>query len=382
MRLTPLVLIAILLSCTKNSDVLQEATPTKSKDGPESCHFGQQVFHASRRVPLPPGKRRPPKGSTPTPAPAGPVILLDFDGHFVTQTSWNVNGDFQCLPANLTTEEAAAIQNRVTEDYSPFQVTITTDEAVYNAADPYKRMRVIITETWEWFGKAGGTSYLNSFSWGDNTPCFVFSSLLGYEVKKIGEAASHEAGHTLGLRHQALYTDCVYTSEYHSGQGTGETSWAPIMGNSYYRNLTTWANGPNPYGCTALQDDLSVLGGMLGFKADGHGNVLSSATPLSTTTTGMINSGTDADFFIYRAAARATISVVPFNHTSHEGANMDIQLKVYNNAGVLLQAINDPLLITATLALDPGTYYLQVEATDNAYTTRYGMLGRYSININ
>ena len=374
--------MVILLSCTKSSEVLKDTTPTKSATEPESCHFGQRAFSNTKRTLLSPERRKPPKGNTPTPAPTGPVILLDFDGHLVSQTSWNVNGDIACSPANMTTEEALSILNRVTEDYSPFNVTVTVDEAVYNAADPYKRMRVIITETWEWFGKAGGTSYLNSFTWGDNTPCFAFSSLLGYEVKKVGEATAHEAGHTLGLRHQALYTDCVYTSEYHNGLGTGEISWAPIMGNSYYRNLSTWSNGPNPYGCTALQDDLAILSGMLGYKADDHGNTISSATVLLATTTGIINTNSDIDFFTVNTSAAITVSIVPFNYSTNEGANLDIQVKVYNKDGTLLHTINDPLLLSSALNFVPGTYYMQVETVDNLYATRYGMVGRYAININ
>jgi len=324
------------LSCTRNSGELKDTAPTKRKGEPETCHFGQQLFNSAKRSALPSEKRRPPKGGLPAAGPAGPVLLLDFDGHLVSQTSWNVNGDISCGPANMTTEEAASILNRVSEDFSPFNVTVTADEAIYNAADPYKRMRVIITETYEWFGQAGGTSYLNSFTWGDNTPCFVFSSLLGYDVKKVGEAASHEGGHTLGLRHQALYTDCVYTSEYYSGQGSGETSWAPIMGNSYYRNLTTWSNGPNPYGCTALQDDLFLLAGTLGYKGDDHANTISGATALTASLSAVINSIADTDFFAFSTASAATVSVVPFNHATNEGANLDIRLNVYNKQGALV----------------------------------------------
>ena len=84
-------------------------------------------------------------------------------------------------------------------------------------------MRVILTVTHEWYGSAGGVAFVGSYSWGDDTPCFVFSGLLGYNVKNISEATAHEAGHTLGLYHQASYdANCVKTSDYHYGQGAGE----------------------------------------------------------------------------------------------------------------------------------------------------------------
>ena len=142
-------------------------------------------------------------GTTPPPLPN--VILLDFNGQYVANTMWNVNGPISCAPANLTSEETTLILQRVVTDFTPFNITVTTDEAVFSAANPAKRMRVVITESWEWYGQAGGVSYINSFTWGDNSPCFVFSSLLGYSVKKIAEACSHEAGHTTGDTMTAVY---------------------------------------------------------------------------------------------------------------------------------------------------------------------------------
>lgn len=380
MRVVPLVLMALLLSCTRQYDMPQKSNRAPQDSKPETCDFGQKVFNTTQRAPLPPERRKTPGGSNTTPAAA--VILLDFDGHLVSQTSWNVNGDINCLPANMSAEEMTSILNRVAEDYSPFNVTVTTSESVYNSADPYKRMRVVITESWEWYGQAGGTSYLGSFTWGDNTPCFVFCSLLGYDVKKVGEAAAHEAGHTLGLRHQSFYTDCVYNSEYNSGSGSGETSWAPIMGNSYYRNLTTWYNGPNPYGCTALQDDLAVITGVLGYKPDDYGNAFSSAATITSSVNGLLNSNTDVDCFVLKVVDTNSISIIPFNYTTNEGPNLDIQLKVFNKAGALLAAVNDPSLLMATLTLGAGTYYLQVEAVENSYTSRYGLLGQYALSVN
>ena len=77
----------------------------------------------------------------------------------------------------------------------------------------------------------------------------------------VAECCSHESGHAVGLSHQSRYdgVNCATPVEqYNSGIGTGEVSWAPIMGNSYYKNMTNWNNGPTPYGCTNLQDNLST----------------------------------------------------------------------------------------------------------------------------
>src|SRR5512141_515818 len=62
-----------------------------------------------------------------------PTILLDFDGYTVSGTSWNLNGPFVCQASTLNTTQITEIFNRVAEDYRPFKVNITTEDAKYNA---------------------------------------------------------------------------------------------------------------------------------------------------------------------------------------------------------------------------------------------------------
>ena len=150
--------------------------------------------------------------------PSAPsVIFLDFNGHALSGTMWNTNGAFTCNSSGLNDAPITEVFNRVAEDYRPFNINVTTNETKYNSAPYNRRMRVVITTSNSWYGSgAGGVAYINSFSWGDNTPCFVFSALLGYNTKNIAEAASHEAGHTFGLRHQSSYNSaCVKLSDYH-----------------------------------------------------------------------------------------------------------------------------------------------------------------------
>ena len=64
-------------------------------------------------------------------------------------------------------------------------------------------------------------------------PALVFYDKLGPGNEKyIAEAISHEAGHNMGLSH-----DGNATTGYYSGQGSGATGWAPIMGVGYYQSL-------------------------------------------------------------------------------------------------------------------------------------------------
>ena len=113
---------------------------------------------------------------------ASAVIFLDFDGHTVANGAWNVSGPIYCGASGLNTAQMTEVFNRVAEDYRPFNINITTDSTRYLAAPLAKRMRVIVTVSYEWYGSAGGVAYVGSFSWGDDTPCFVFSGLLGYSA--------------------------------------------------------------------------------------------------------------------------------------------------------------------------------------------------------
>src|SRR4030095_8275115 len=100
---------------------------------------------------------------------ASNVIFLDFNGHTVSGTMWNVTGPFTCNSSGLSDAAITEAFNRVAEDYRPFNINVTTNETKYNSAPFNKRMRVVITTSNEWYGSgAGGGGYINSFTWGDN----------------------------------------------------------------------------------------------------------------------------------------------------------------------------------------------------------------------
>jgi hypothetical protein len=324
---------------------------------------------------------------------ASAVMFLDFDGHTVNGTSWNYNGPIVCGASGLNNTQITEVFNRVAEDYRPFNINVTTDSVKYLAAPVNRRMRVIVTVSSSWYGSAGGVAFIGSFIWGDDSPCFVFSALLNYNVKNVAEAASHEAGHTLGLYHQSSYNaSCVKTADYNAGSGSGEIGWAPIMGVGYYKNFTLWNNGPNSFGCNNFQSDLDIITSVnngFGYRTDDHGNSFDSTTQSmfsnnEFTASGVIEKNTDQDIFsfVLLASGRFTLDAIPYNvGTGNSGSDLDMQVTLYNSSQSVLNIYNPGTLLNSIIdtVLTAATYYLKVEGKGNLYAPAYASLGSYSL---
>lgn len=324
---------------------------------------------------------------------AAAVVFLDFDGHNVDGTSWNYNGPIACGGSGLNNSQIVEIFNRVAEDYRPFNINITTDSTKFLAAPANKRMRVILTVSSSWYGSAGGVAFVGSFAWGDDNPCFVFTALLNNNVKFIAEAAAHEAGHTLGLYHQASYdANCVKLTDYYAGTGSGEIGWAPIMGVGYYRNMTLWNNGPNSYGCSNYQSDLDIITSAtngFGYRADGHSDTFTEASVAHFSNNqfvaeGIIEKNTDTDLFkfIMPNNGRFQLDAIPYNvGTGNTGSDLDLQVTLYNNSQAAINVYNPGTLLSSVIdtILNPGTYYVRVEGRGNQYAPNYASLGSYSL---
>jgi hypothetical protein len=323
------------------------------------------------------------------------AIFLDFDGHTIEGTSWNWNlSAIECQPSGLNANQITEVFNRVAEDFRPFNVNVTTDSTKFLSAPVNRRMRVIVTTTSAWYSNsAGGVAFIGSFTWGDDHPCFIFSALLGYNAKRISEAASHETGHTLGLYHQAQYDAyCNKLTDYHAGQGSGEIGWAPIMGIGYDHNFTLWSNGPTSLGCTDYQSELDVIASVengFGYRSDDHSDSTVDATPVlfvnkQFNISGVINQNTDRDMFRFNMPDRARfrLDAVPYNVGSgNAGSDLDIQISLYNASNTLLSIYNPESLLNseADTILNPGLYYLKVEGKGNIYAPSYASLGSYAI---
>lgn len=236
----------------------------KQKKEKISCGFGFKKLNTKKRPieEAPGGKKGKPvkPGTEPPPPPPPPgtstnVIYVNFFGKDVINTMWNVNGPFSVQDAGLAQSEIDYTLAQVRLHYDPYNVVVTQDKAIFDAATIGHRVEIVVTEDWQWYGQAGGVAYINSFFWTDGSPAFVFSTLLSYNSHNIAEAIAHEAGHTLGLRHQSDCVNGVKTNEYSNGK---------TMGVSYYVPLGAWVIGTNSF--CAEQNDNAILTTSVGVK--------------------------------------------------------------------------------------------------------------------
>ena len=372
------------------------------------------------------------------------VIYLDFNGHTTTGTSWNnstlgssfyspaydINGN----PAIFNNEELSRIQQiwqRVAADYAPFDVDVTTQAPPTdwliksNNSDPNYGIRAVIT-SYGPYNTAGGVAYADSFNAANDTPCFIYNKSL----TAAAEAVSHEVGHTLGLSH-----DGTSSNAYYYGHGSGETSWAPIMGVGYDKNVTTWDNGTY-YGSTNGAasanyghgpNDMAVISTFNGFgyQLDQIGNDPSSAVALTiaggvVNQFGRIETSLDSDFYSFQLQGSGNVNLKfdPYCYRAYvdrdglwggsnlvytapvsdansgtayadSGSNLDLAVGLYSSAGSLLGSFNGAGLAT-TLAwsnLAAGTYYVKLDGVGvgnpttsppNGYND-YGSVGNYLI---
>ncbi|MCY3005919.1 MAG: cadherin domain-containing protein [Planctomycetota bacterium] len=388
------------------------------------------------------------------------TIYLDFDGFTARGTPWNAGRgrdpiispayDLDGNGAAFTDRELQAIQTiwqQVTADYSSFDVNVTTEDpgeaALVNTGGNDDRWGIRVVMTPDDFPGpgSGGVAYIGSFRWGYNqagatdTPCYVFNSV----PEQATLAVSHEVGHSLGLSHDGTNAQNPFqqNAEYYGGHGgAGETSWGPIMGAPYDRNITSWDNGfylgSNNGGSNANYnsgpDDIAVIispANGFGMIQDEHGNDDTSATELTgpidasdrviLSRFGLIERSNDLDYFQFQAGSGtldlsidpyitqawtkgadgtfvSTIESALFNTNywpATQSTNLDVEAKLYDASGTLI-ATSNPNGMRAGfsgLQISAGIYYLSVDGVGFGSPTNnppdgysdYGSIGQYLI---
>jgi Ca2+-binding RTX toxin-like protein len=333
-------------------------------------------------------------------------IYLDFDGETITGTPWNSfnqSNPIRSVPFDTdgnindfsTSEQTAIFQTwqRVAEDFAPFQVDVTTEApSAQELAAGSTALRVMISTDvddtrlggtgYRWYSNAGGVAYVGSWSW-SNAVVWVFYNNLARNEKYMAEAASHEAGHALGLGHDGRTSP---SESYYGGHGSGSTGWASIMGVGYYQNLSQWSKGEY-VNANNTQDDLAIINQRLPYRADEDGSSPANPQLLVNATvnvSSVISTRTDIDVFSFEATAgQVNLSIDPWVR----GPNLDILAELYNVEGELVASNNPVDALYADLSYTittPGTYYLHVDGVGkgtwatNGYND-YGSLGQFTV---
>lgn len=331
---------------------------------------------------------------------ASKIIYLDFNGHTTSGMYWNDTFgpdlvtpayDMDSNPGSFSATELANIQviwQSVVEDYASFDVDVTTQDPGVEALrktspeDQFYGVRVCIGgSSFDWYGaSAGGVAYVGSYDWNTDSPVFVFPAQLGAgNPKFVAECAAHESGHSLGLHHSGL-TD---GTTYYQGQG----NWAPIMGASYYREITQWSIGDYT-NANNSEDQLAIINGFLPYRADVVGADIASATALSgstITTSGLIETTGEVDVFSFTTGAgNVNLSAKAAPPSS---GNLHLLFSLYDSNGATIttagpSAADTGVSISTNLAA--GIYYLAVNGVGSGSPlatgfSNYASIGQYSI---
>ena len=311
------------------------------------------------------------------------VLLLDFFGGYTP--TWG--GMTYVAPAGANNTTIRDLWKRVAEDYMPFNINVTTDLRVYQAAPAASRQRCCFTDTPI---TAAGVAYFGSWNWGNDTPCWSV-----YSIGKPGaEVGAHEPGHTLGLGHQTQDvpngTNTTH-NEYYAGQGSGAVGWAPIMGVGYYQPVATWAKGEYQYAGNTGDALLTITtaNNNVGYRSDDTGGTLATSRYLevysnnTASAEGVIEQTGDTDAFQFTTAGGAvSLTANPVGDWS----DLAMMATLADATDTIIASNNPQTVITATITtnLPAGTYTFRVtgagrnDPLTNGFSN-YASLGYYSI---
>lgn len=331
---------------------------------------------------------------------ASKVLYLDYFAGNVTDTAWNtgVNADGIAY-ANYSYDSDASTFSLIdrqsmyagwaetAEDYAPFDVNVTTDLSVYQAASHRNKSKIIATSTnWR---NSGGVAYVGIF--GERNDDFYS---IGWTFNRgfgtLGMTNSHESGHQMGLSH-----DGTSNREYYGGSGNA----GPIMGGPFGKDFVHWNKGDYP-DANQQQDDIAIIETRLGALADDYGNDNASATPINgQEIVGFISPAglaADTDVFSFTLDSSRAVSLTvrslfeqPLGGRGDNtagGINLSAKIELRDASNSLIkQVIPSNVAANNTFNLDQnlaaGSYFLTIEPQvyePNEFNS-YGNGGYYQI---
>lgn len=345
------------------------------------------------------------------------TVYLDFDGGTLLSTnSWLLNGLTSLLFPGWTLDSSAAFSDaertvvqevwaRVSEDYAPFDVDVTTQEPAAGglwrsgSSDLTYGTRVAFSSGSSvqsaLCGGCGGLGWIGTFDVitqaETRSPAWVFPSSLGNRAKSMAEAASHEVGHNLGLAHDGTTSNGYYG---------GTSLWGPLMGSPYSAGVTQWSQGDYT-AASNHQDDFAVAGtNGITLRPDEAGSTSATALPLSALPNGagVITTRSDTDWI---GIAQCSGTVTARADPAAVGPNLDLLVEIRNAAGTVLASAAPATTRTTSgvtglgasvsLPLTGGPFYVAVSGVgagaggtsdwSTGVYDDYGSLGTYRLTV-
>ncbi len=311
------------------------------------------------------------------------VLYIDMDGE-VSTSSWNGGNTITAAHSGFNLQQMKDIWLSVSEAFAPFNVNVTTNRSVFDAAQKKQRMMCICTPTRTVAPSinTGGIAYIGSFIAGNDDPCWSF----GRTVSICAKTVSHEFGHTLLLKHHGNFY-----GEYYNGHA----NWVPIMGLAHNKEISHWCKGEYEFANNTKQPDLFVITfNGITVREDDHGNNYNTATVLNfdengivlgNQNKGIIEKDTDIDVFKFSTLSRGPVKLDI--QPNEKYPNLNIKVRLYDSTEKLLLENSPASRFSASIdtIIEKGEYFLFIEGVGDGLNpivgfSDYGSLGNYSIS--
>jgi hypothetical protein len=279
----------------------------------------------------------------------------------------------------LTQAQKDEIARLVRDDFSPFNIRVTTDAAEFAAYPRSNKEMCLITTIPQVIGQPSGVAGVSPFiGLGLRLPgdfAFAFSSAIGNTPTDVAAVVSHESSHLLGLGHQHRFGDsCNFLAEYHPGFGSGPLAFDPLMGEAFTDGINNWfaQSCPDPF-FGLPQNDYDFINNQVEVRPDDFPDAAGGNTHPAGAFDGILERGGDVDFIRISFKKPGSVTIA--------SDNIDLKVTLLTSGGHVVDEFNDPGSRDVTIPSAGGMRYLKIEAASNDNMSAQFMTGTYRVSF-